>query len=556
MAGAGQPPRRLPGARDYARKALSIDTYDPGANYQFGQSSAGLGLTADAEDAFSIAALSPAWRSAASTELAKVFLREKQYARALACAGESLDSDVRNLEALQLRACIWRLQGNIPQAAASLQAIFELDPLNHFRGFENYLLDRGSLTEFTGMIRNELPHETYLELAAWYRNAGLDADADQVLELAPPTAEVLFWRAYLRQDAALLARAEAASPAFVFPFRTEAVPVFEWAMKQDKAWQPRYFLALIRWFQGEMVPARQLLEACGDEPRFGPFYAARAQVCETTAERDLRRAIDLDPGQWRYGEMLARHYLKQGDAAAALGITTQFARTFPNHGTLSVLHAKALAANGRYPSVVSLLDGLQLLPCEGSTEARGLYRNALLMVAVRSMQTNAFGESLRLIESARQWPEHLGAGKPYPEDSDERIEDWLSYQCYRGEKNQPLAGQALKHILDFQPGSRSTGSGAILRALALKESGRGDQAEQLLKNWREEAPESELAKMGSPNSSPGRPLLCPKTFKMASAGFLLFGAARTDLRISFLTSFRNVWQFVPHHETTSHLPSL
>jgi hypothetical protein len=91
----------------------------------------------------------------------------------------------------------------------------------------------------------------------------------------------------------------------------------------------------------------------------------------------------------------------------------------------------------------------------------------------------------------------LGAGKPYPEDSDERLEDWLSYQCYRGEKNQALASQALKHILDFRPDPHSTGSGAILRALALKESGHGDQAEQLLKNWRQESPESELAKWGA-----------------------------------------------------------
>jgi tetratricopeptide (TPR) repeat protein len=265
-------------------------------------------------------------------------------------------------------------------------------------------------------------------------------------------------------------------------------------MKQDKAWQPKYFLALIRWFQGEMAPARQLLEACGDEPRFGPFYAARAQVCETTAERDLQRAIELDPGEWRYGEMLARDYLERGDTAAALAVTTRFTGKFPTNGTLSVLHAKALAAGGRYESVANLLDGLNLLPSEGSIEARALYRDALLMVAARRLQTNAFAASLRLIESARQWPEHLGAGKPYPEDSDERLEDWLSYQCYRGEKNQSLAGQALKHILDFKPDPHSTGSGAILRALALKESGRGDQAEQLLKNWQQAAPESELAK--------------------------------------------------------------
>ena len=64
-------------ALGFARRALSIDTYDAGANYQFGLASAALGHHADAREAFSLAALSPGWRSAAETELAKEYLREK-----------------------------------------------------------------------------------------------------------------------------------------------------------------------------------------------------------------------------------------------------------------------------------------------------------------------------------------------------------------------------------------------------------------------------------------------------------------------------------------------
>ena len=120
--GPGQPPHRLPGRpRLRPQGAEHVDTYDPEANYQFGQSSAGLGLTADAEDTFS--------RCHTFSGLAKprlhragqgLCLREKRYARALACAGESLDSNVRNLDpSLSCRAIF-------PQAAASLQATCRL----------------------------------------------------------------------------------------------------------------------------------------------------------------------------------------------------------------------------------------------------------------------------------------------------------------------------------------------------------------------------------------------------------------------------------------------
>ena len=132
-----------------------------------------------------------------------------------------------------------------------------------------------SREEFCGLIRNELAHETYLELAIWYHGLGLDEAAAKVLDLAPATPEGLYWLAYLRRDAPCLARAEAESPAFAFPFRSESIPVFEWACSQNRAWQPRYYLALIRWYQGELEKARELLAACGDGSRFGPFYAAR-----------------------------------------------------------------------------------------------------------------------------------------------------------------------------------------------------------------------------------------------------------------------------------------
>jgi len=66
------------------------------------------------------------------------------------------------------------------------------------------------------MIRNELPHETYLELAGWYRSVGLNQDAAKVLETARHNRGAVL-AAYLRQDTKLLARATATSPACVFP---------------------------------------------------------------------------------------------------------------------------------------------------------------------------------------------------------------------------------------------------------------------------------------------------------------------------------------------------
>lgn len=497
-----------PAARDFARKGLSVDTYDPGANYQFGLASAALGREADAKDAFSVAALSPGWRSAAGVELAKAFLREKRYDRALASTEESLDGNRLNLDAFELQACIYRLQGNAPAAKAALTTLLKLDPLNHFARFEKYLMGQAHRKEFTDLIRNELPQETYLELAVWYRNAGLEIDAAKVLELAPPTAEVLYWLAYLRHDQALLAQAEAASCAFVFPFRSESIPVFEWACQQSTAWEPKYFLALLHWSHGQLALARELLGACGDEPRFGPFYAARAQISEATATRDLQRAGQLDPDQWRYGAMLARHYLKLGDAATALTVAIDYSQRFPTSGVLAMLHAKTLLATGQYQAAAGVMGSLNLLPCEGNTEAHLLFREAQLMLAVESMKGGAFAEALRFIDSARQWPEHLGAGKPYPEDVDERLEDWLTYQCQLRNKASQEARRTLDRILVSRPIVSRKSVGDIIQALALSQSGRTAEAEALMKDRLGGDSSSELARWGGEIVA-GRPAPLP-----------------------------------------------
>ncbi len=66
------------GAWDLARRGLAIDTYDPASNYYYGLASVRLGRTVDALDGFEVAASSPAFRSAAAIELAKIHLRQRR----------------------------------------------------------------------------------------------------------------------------------------------------------------------------------------------------------------------------------------------------------------------------------------------------------------------------------------------------------------------------------------------------------------------------------------------------------------------------------------------
>jgi predicted Zn-dependent protease len=477
------------GAWDLARRGLAIDTYDPASNYYFGLSAARLGRATDALDGFEVAASDPAFRPAALNELAKAHLRSGNLVQAAAYAERASLSAPDNFEAFQLLRVAERLRGRVRTGADTAAERF---PLSHFGRLERYLAlkDGASRRAFLEGIRNEMPHETFLELAAWYADLGLLKDARQVLELAPPQGEVLYWLAFVQEAlgdpaaSGTLKKADAASPRLVFPFRSESGPVFEWALTKSANWRPKYYLALIHWSRNDMARARALLRDCGDQPDFAPFYAARAKALDAESRdgslADLRRAAELEPGEWRFGKLLVERSIEDNAYAGALALASRYASAAPGNYILGMLHARTLILNRRFAEASRLLGRLNVLPYEGSTEAHALYREAELMAGASEMHAGRAAAALGRVSAAREWPEHLGAGKPYPADVDERLEDWLAAQCLSLDGKGSDARRLLEQLSASQA---KPGTGQLLAALALGALGRTAESERALARW-------------------------------------------------------------------------
>jgi len=97
-----------------------------------------------------------------------------------------------------------------------------------------------------------------------------------------------------------------------------------------------------------------------------------------------------------------------------------------------------------------LLIKINIIPFEGATDGRELYREAKLMQAVEQINQQKYTKALALISDAKKWPENLGVGKPYDEDIDTRLEDWLQYLCYSKTKQKDTTA-LLQKIIDFKP---------------------------------------------------------------------------------------------------------
>jgi hypothetical protein len=147
------------------------------------------------------------------------------------------------------------------------------------------------------------------------------------------------------------------------------------------------------------------------------------------------------------------------------------------------------------------------------------------LVAVARLQAGAFDDALRMVNTARQWPENLGAGKPYPADLDERLEDWFTAQCQLARKAPDAARQALDKVLAIPARKKGQVIGDLIRALALKQSSRVAEAEQLLKDWQAQGPGTDLAKWGA-GLFAGRPEPLPISLQNLNCRVLL-ALART-----------------------------
>ena len=216
----------------------------------------------------------------------------------------------------------------------------------------------------------------------------------------------------------------------------------------------KYSLALIYKDRNRIEESVSLLMSCGDKPDFAPFYVSRAEIHtgkdDSQSEADLKKALSIDKG-WRYQLRLANFYMSQRQYDKSLAIAEPFYRQHPDNFVIGSLYAKTLLLNKRFREADALLTKINIIPTEGATEGHELYREAKLMQAAQMMKKNNYKASLKLISEARQWPENLGVGKPYDEEIDYRLEDWMTYICYHKMMKNSEAEGLLKNIVKFEP---------------------------------------------------------------------------------------------------------
>ncbi|MDW7759094.1 MAG: DUF5107 domain-containing protein [Acidobacteriota bacterium] len=427
-------------ALGYASKALEISMYDPAANFAYGTISRRVGHIIDAKETYGWAARSMEYRSAAYSRLAAISLLERNLDLSREYAERAIESNAHNSAAWEILAAGRRKAADIDGARRAQRRLLEIEPLNHQARFERYLIDprESRLEEFRDMIRNEFPHETYLEMAVQYTDMGCPEDAVTLLKLAPRHPTLLVWLSWLLRDtdsaqsAVLLEKAFSLSPQLVFPFREESIPVFEWAAeRRPDDWKPRYYLGLILWGKDRLEEASRLFDLC-DASDYAPLFVSRGQLRADTdparALADFEKAVKLDEGAWRNRQALIHHLRSFGRHRDALEAARTAVERFPGVSPLQAELVKSLMNLGRYGEAAGVLETLHILPYEGAREVHSLYVRTYIQLGLAAMRSGRWAEAVERLDASKEYPERLGTGAPFHPDV--RLQDYLAALCF------------------------------------------------------------------------------------------------------------------------------
>ena len=454
------------------KTALSIDTYDGAANYYYGLIQLALGSTINARDGFDIASLSVEYRAAAFTSIAKMYLKQSDAGQAILYANKALNYNKLNLNALQVKAVAYRKKNDLPNHQLILKELLELDPLNHFSNFENAYVGLKNYTSFTQLIQNEQPIETYLELACQYQDLNCSEEAIQLLELVSEHPMSNYMEAYLLRSTnpakskALMDLAHSKSIDFILPFRQEFEPILKWAVSSSHHWKASYYLALLEQSREHLLAAKKLLTEVGNLPDQAIFYATRFNVQDpsSTLQNDIDKAILLDPENWRYTKTKTQLLQKQGDYTSAMQTAQAYYKLHPKNYIMGLELAKQGLYAKDFLIVDSILKNINIIPFEGATESRELYRETKIHLAIHSMSQHKFKEAIQYLNTSLLWPENLGVGAPYADEIDCRIEYYLLINCFQKLKNSVEITRYKKLLSSFNSNKFKEPVGTLLQS--------------------------------------------------------------------------------------------
>jgi tetratricopeptide (TPR) repeat protein len=406
---------------------------DGEAYYYLGVAERGEGQNQRAESAFYRASWSEGWTAASYFQLAELEGQKNNWVGAAADIEHSLDDNMQNAKAWDLKAVALRKQGLNQEAEEAARKALAINPLDLWAVNELKLMNSPDQPKVA--LGDTLQSNIWLALD--YYHAGLAGESEaiikQLVDASPDPAKInpllyyyLGFFAQQRDQAGESSKyfnlARQMPSNYVFPFRVETVKVLETAMKADpgNALTPYYLGNTLYFLQQQSAAVSMWKKSAEMNGSFAPVWRNLAFAYEhaekNTAEAiaAMEKAVDLDKNNAYYRYELDVLY-EDGNVSPQKRLASLEADQagVSRRSDALAQEARVNILLGRYDHAIALLKGHEFHNWEGEGDVHDTYMDATILKGNREFREGKYQEALQDYEASLNYPENLELGKPY-----------------------------------------------------------------------------------------------------------------------------------------------
>jgi tetratricopeptide (TPR) repeat protein len=515
-------------AGKYLRKAVErltgnyTDPKDGEAVYYLGLTLKAQHKDDEAFDELSKSTWSFAWRAAGYYELAEIATRRDNLAQAMDMVTRSLQANILNIRALNLKAALLRHLGRQAEAQKVLAAASQdADPLDVRSMAERWLITKDpSAAESLASTMNAHP-ATAQETAAEYVYAGLWQDGEDVLQLAASSAPdkihvsplVYYYLGYFAgklgngsKASEYYRLAAAAAPDYVFPFQNVAIEVLRQAIAENPGdARAPYYLGNLLYDRQPEEAARLWKTSIGIDPYFAiahrnlaTAYMHQASGADLDgAIAELEKAVSLDRKYPLHFTELDMLWEQAGaPIEKRLPVFEQNQQVVAQRDDSQNRYIALKVAAGSYDDAIQMMTARQFAIVEGANlNVADQWTNAHMLRGQQRLAARQYQEALADFQAAAAIPSNLPSARSLGFDpgSDRRAREFAYWTgaAYDG------MGEHQKALESWKAGTQpirqasarrqesdplSAGIQSYYEALCLQKLGEAEKASSLFRD--------------------------------------------------------------------------
>jgi len=377
-----------------------------------------LDLYTEAMDTLYRATWDYAWHSAAYLELARISCEQGDFVKALQQVNESLSTNLKNNNAINLKASILRKLGDFEGAKSTLAVLLKTDPLDFRASNESYLIakeqgDRVSAEKCLSSLNKRMRDfdQNYLEIGVEYLNDGLLSESEDMLRRYNGSNQLTdYYLGYIsdkignKEKAAKLFKSGSEQNVnYCFPYRLETINILNKAIEYNPHDAKAYY------FLGNLLFDKQPDKAIEYWEKAVKFDPAMAIAYRNLGwgyfrnNKDISKAIsayemailnnNLDPVY--YAELDPLYEIANVSIEKRLSLFESRHEVVKTHDNASVCEIKVLTLGGKADKAVEYLAEKYFSYREGSSIVRYITVDARLILGKKYLGENKYSEALK-----------------------------------------------------------------------------------------------------------------------------------------------------------------